>query len=1076
MGDRSAIDILAWSDDDDLLQEELLQTTTDRNTAALTTSVTTTSTTVMNASAVSTVDSSKDSNNRQSRLTFESSQGHVPERYERGQGQNWGLRSETMGMTGRIQPKDDLRKDIAGSMGSIQPAKDLQKGAIDTNSTKRYTNNLLDDFEYVEKTMAKDMRTETLRVGSSNTISSVANHDLRNAIMAMTASTGRTSSRNDGSWSPTRQTSSDSPVRGRSPAVIDRQGTRRPWRDKSSASSTSSNIPLPRQKYDSYWPSSRRSRSRSTSLQFPHSHSRKNSKSGSGSWSRGRSPKRSPKGRVSSRSRSRDETRRLEDDCYRPRRSKGSNSRSRSRSTERGQRSSNRTGGGSSSRPSSPLKSETRNRSTSKPTIGDTSRSSSRPSSRSASKTRSQASSGNNDGNNADGGSISSDTAKRGNIRLESGHAVAATVDSDANMDMDVEVDTTASHALDLPAYPMDSSSPATPSSAASLAMAPSTTVYSTTAPPSTSASTVAAPIPSSPSLNNVKIEEQLRKVKPEESPDATVKMDVDQEPDASDSTHTPPQPFRQTPQLVQEPLEPEQPLMAVKQESQQEDISQLQCQGQQGQAQEHQLQDERKCEWQQEQQQEKQDASDRYFLMRCRTESELLEAQKDNMWPTHPTYHKKLQEAYNTTSIIYLIYTFKDVRQFCAIARMASGITWLPMRTFFDRSKYRQKMKVEWVARSCVSYDEITCQLQLPGYAVIRRHGEELGQDLGRLIHNLLLKNKLSTPPASASVDTQLKSVDTSAHATSVHELDNRMGSMELESRPKVTEEQAGSDMETDVPEQRVDDRDGNRLSMDLGSSNDEDLKAHLAAAPAEKRRELLDQEDNDMARGDLEREDRISPPRETVVDGVKTDPGSPARVGSPVDEELDHRVARLREDRYEARTNESRMARRSHPLPQRPAPRQVHPIPSRPSSSSYHDRERRDSYRSDSYRSDPYRLEPYRSETYRLDSYRESYRSDERWRISSKSRYVSPPPPRARSPTPEKPDRAGSIVPKKRSPSPEPVEDTYSPPPVSPPPLDEAPVKISLVPVILSKSQRAKQRKLARQRPLDFPKPSSS
>ncbi|KAK3806355.1 MAG: YT521-B-like domain-containing protein [Benniella sp.] len=143
---------------------------------------------------------------------------------------------------------------------------------------------------------------------------------------------------------------------------------------------------------------------------------------------------------------------------------------------------------------------------------------------------------------------------------------------------------------------------------------------------------------------------------------------------------------------------------------------------------------------------------TERYFLMRCKTLAEIEQASRTNLWPTHPTYHTKLQEAYKEAPQVILIFTLREARTFCALARMASEIAWLPERTVFDRSIYRQRMQVEWLAKgSKVGYDQIIDALHLAAlqdhprpslHTVIRRHGDELESATGRVIHELVLKD----------------------------------------------------------------------------------------------------------------------------------------------------------------------------------------------------------------------------------------------------------------------------------------------------------------------------------------------
>ncbi|KAI8605650.1 YT521-B-like domain-containing protein [Dissophora ornata] len=140
----------------------------------------------------------------------------------------------------------------------------------------------------------------------------------------------------------------------------------------------------------------------------------------------------------------------------------------------------------------------------------------------------------------------------------------------------------------------------------------------------------------------------------------------------------------------------------------------------------------------------DKEQTNERYFLMRCRSEAEIDDAKQRGLWPTSPLYHDKLEEAYKTSNAVYLIFTTRLSRCFSAIAKMGSEIDWYPERTIFDISKFRQRMKLDWISResSYVSYEEVTGPLQLSGHTIIRRHGAELDARLGRAIRDLLIQS----------------------------------------------------------------------------------------------------------------------------------------------------------------------------------------------------------------------------------------------------------------------------------------------------------------------------------------------
>ncbi|KAF9382947.1 hypothetical protein CPB97_006857 [Podila verticillata] len=125
-----------------------------------------------------------------------------------------------------------------------------------------------------------------------------------------------------------------------------------------------------------------------------------------------------------------------------------------------------------------------------------------------------------------------------------------------------------------------------------------------------------------------------------------------------------------------------------------------------------------------------------RYFLMRCSSVKEVLEAQEKNIWPTSTLYHDKLQNAFAKSSAVRLVFTVHMSREFCGVADMTSAIGWHQQaKSIFDVSKHRQCMKISWISKSTIPYDRILQKLQLPVYAVIFRNGQELPTHIGESV-----------------------------------------------------------------------------------------------------------------------------------------------------------------------------------------------------------------------------------------------------------------------------------------------------------------------------------------------------
>ncbi|KAF9184713.1 3'-5' RNA helicase ythdc2 [Haplosporangium sp. Z 767] len=204
-----------------------------------------------------------------------------------------------------------------------------------------------------------------------------------------------------------------------------------------------------------------------------------------------------------------------------------------------------------------------------------------------------------------------------------------------------------------------------------------------------------------------------------------------------------------------------------------------------------------------------------RYFLMRCSKQSDLEDALQTSTWPTNPVYDDTLRKAYNPSVTIYLIFTLRGTREFGGIAKMASEICWLTKRTIFDVSKFRQKMRLEWIASSRVSYDHIIKELRLPGYAVIRSNGQELRQDLGRYIYQQLTKNVTGDLLMHHATSAVAK-----AHEAEYAELAREQERDQLcksESAQKLEQEDVDMDVERHQVEPEVDNRSGSDMDLDI-------------------------------------------------------------------------------------------------------------------------------------------------------------------------------------------------------------------------------------------------------------------
>ncbi|KAF9103151.1 hypothetical protein BGX29_003709 [Mortierella sp. GBA35] len=112
-----------------------------------------------------------------------------------------------------------------------------------------------------------------------------------------------------------------------------------------------------------------------------------------------------------------------------------------------------------------------------------------------------------------------------------------------------------------------------------------------------------------------------------------------------------------------------------------------------------------------------------------------------------------------------------KVSRKFCGIAKMVSEISWFGERTIFDRSRFRQKFKLQWIGCSRVPYDRITILTHTPVHSIIRRHGEELSLPIGDAIHKLLveyLPEDQRQPTAASTVPAGITVADATATSLS--------------------------------------------------------------------------------------------------------------------------------------------------------------------------------------------------------------------------------------------------------------------------------------------------------------------
>ncbi|KAF9361292.1 hypothetical protein BGX26_004477 [Mortierella sp. AD094] len=206
--------------------------------------------------------------------------------------------------------------------------------------------------------------------------------------------------------------------------------------------------------------------------------------------------------------------------------------------------------------------------------------------------------------------------------------------------------------------------------------------------------------------------------------------------------------------------------------------------------------------------------STERYFVMRFRSKSELEEAQRDSLWPTNPVYDETLQRAYESSGAVYLVFTINFTKEFCGIARMTSDISWFPERTIFDRSRFRRRMKLQWLGRSSIPYDYITNQLHLPRYKAICRHGGELRIDIGQLIRDLILKQGSATsfkPSTTAQPLKELNSLDIAC------DVDPNMDKIGIDEVSKDTSDRNASDTKAFSP--------GHRDKLKNDSQTDGDL-----------------------------------------------------------------------------------------------------------------------------------------------------------------------------------------------------------------------------------------------------------
>ncbi|KAF9282877.1 hypothetical protein BGZ68_005692, partial [Mortierella alpina] len=177
-----------------------------------------------------------------------------------------------------------------------------------------------------------------------------------------------------------------------------------------------------------------------------------------------------------------------------------------------------------------------------------------------------------------------------------------------------------------------------------------------------------------------------------------------------------------------------------------------------------------------------------RYFLMRCGRESEIEDAR------TTPS------------TSVYFIFTVRLARKFYGIAKMASEIGWLEERSIFDRSKFRQKMQLQWISSARVSYEAITEKLHKPGYAVITRNGQELGKDVGSFIHKYLESQRDDASVSKNVVSDSSMDIDQEQVSDEVHmqvEPDQHE-ELQAETRAKTKEDYLAEVQEEDLREAR--------------------------------------------------------------------------------------------------------------------------------------------------------------------------------------------------------------------------------------------------------------------------------
>ncbi|KAF9984880.1 hypothetical protein BGZ75_003567 [Mortierella antarctica] len=193
-----------------------------------------------------------------------------------------------------------------------------------------------------------------------------------------------------------------------------------------------------------------------------------------------------------------------------------------------------------------------------------------------------------------------------------------------------------------------------------------------------------------------------------------------------------------------------------------------------------------------------------RYFLMRCGRESEIEDARTTNTWPTNPVYDKTLRQAYNPSTHVYFIFTVRLAREFYGIAKMASEIGWLEERSIFDRSKFRQKMQLQWISYARVSYEAITEKLHQPGYAVITRNGQELGKDIGRYIHKFLESQRDQASVSKNVASDSAMDIDQEQASDESHMQVDQDEEAQAETRAKTKEDYIAEVREEDLREAR--------------------------------------------------------------------------------------------------------------------------------------------------------------------------------------------------------------------------------------------------------------------------------